>query len=372
MADSKSPKDAKQALEAVLSEFDSKEVMLSALCVKTKSLIEASLEDAGIPYQSVQVRVKSKKKVAEKYMDPKKDYRQLEDITDLAGIRIITYYEDHVDRAAKVIEREFAVDRGNSVDKRETEPDRFGYNALNYVCTHLPKRVSDVEYKKFAGVRSEIQITSILRHAWSEMEHEWYDLKEAYPAKVKRRFYRIAALLELAESEFLDIRNSRTQYERSIAVRVEANVLDLPIDAVSLRSFIEQERIVRQIDGSLARIMDSGLERKLDDAWIERRVSGLKFMGLTKLQELRDSLEQFKNAIPEYLDRCRREKVWLVTDVHDLPKGISIYHLSGMLAGLRGKDAIVQLWTELGTRPSWNVERQAEIAKEVAAKHSLG
>jgi ppGpp synthetase/RelA/SpoT-type nucleotidyltranferase len=372
MPGSKKPEEAKHTVEAVLSEFDSIEGMLGALCVKTKSLIEASLEDARIPYQSVQVRVKSKKKLAEKYIDPKKDYRRLEDITDLAGIRIITYYEDHVDRAAKVIEREFVVDRENSVDKRDTEPDRFGYNALNYVCAHLPKRVSDVEYKKFAGVRCEIQITSILRHAWSEMEHEWYDLKEAYPARVKRRFYRIAALLELAESEFLDIRNSRTQYERSVAVRVEANVLDLAIDAVSLKSFIEQQRIVRQIDSSLARVMAAGLEAKLDDEWIERHVSGLKFMGLTKLQELLGSLEHFKNAIPEYVDRCRREEVWPVMDVRLVPRGVSIYHLSGMLASLRGKDVIVQLWKELGTTPSWNVEHQAAIAKEVAAKHSLG
>jgi ppGpp synthetase/RelA/SpoT-type nucleotidyltranferase len=371
MADSKNPEDSKRALEAVLSEFDSKEDMLAALCVKTKSLIEASLEDANIPYQSVQVRVKSKKKLAEKYTDPKKDYRRLEDITDLAGIRIITYYEDHVDRAAKVIEREFVVDRENSVDKRDAEPDRFGYNALNYVCTHLPKRVSDVEYKKFAGVRCEIQITSILRHAWSEMEHEWYDLKDAYPAKVKRRFYRIAALLELAESEFLDIRNRRKEYERSVAVRVEANVLDLPIDVVSLKSFIEQEPIVASIDGSLARVMGRRLEAKVGDAWIERRASGLKFIGLTKLQELRDSLEQFKNAIPEYVDRCRREKVWQMTGVGILPKGISIYHLSGMLVSLRGKEAIVKFWTELGPAPHWNTELQAAIAKEVAAKHSL-
>jgi putative GTP pyrophosphokinase len=371
MADPKNP-EAKQTVEAVLSEFDSKEGMLGALCVKTKSLIEASLEDARIPYQSVQVRVKSKKKLAEKYTNPKKDYRRLEDITDLAGLRIITYYENDVDRAAKVIEREFVVDRGNSVDKRDTEPDRFGYNALNYVCTHLPKRVSDVEYKKFAGVRCEIQITSILRHAWSEMEHEWYDLKDAYPAKVKRRFYRIAALLELAESEFLDIRNSRTQYERSVAVRVEANVLDLPIDAVSLRSFIEQEPIVSHIDGLLVRVIGGGLEAKLDDAWVERRASGLKVIGLTKLQELRDSLEQFKDAIPEYVDRCRREKLWPGAPVRLLHKGISIHHFSGMLVCLRGKEAMVQYWARLGVKPNWDTERQAAIAKEVAAKYSLG
>jgi GTP pyrophosphokinase len=366
------PSNRKQPLDGVLSEFDSKEDMFAALCVRTKSLIEASLEDANIPYQSVQIRVKSKEKLAEKYLDPKKNYRRLDDITDLAGLRVITYYEDDVDRAAKVVEREFAIDRPNSVDKRNTEPDRFGYNGLNYVCTHVSKRVADVEYKKFAGVKCEIQITSILRHAWSEMEHEWYDLKDAYPAGVKRRFYRIAALLELAESEFLDMRNRRTQYERSVAVRVEANVSDLIIDTVSLRSFITQEPIVREIDRSLAHVIAARLETRFDDTWIERRAASLNFLGITRLQDLRDSLQQFKGAIPEYLDRCRREKVWPSVHTDRVPRGISIYHLGGMLASLRGEDAIVQLWKQLGVDVTWDPSRQVAVAKEVAAKHSLG
>jgi GTP pyrophosphokinase len=367
------PSNRKQPLDAVLSEFDSKEDMLAALCARTKSLIEASLEDADIPYQSVQIRVKSKKKLAEKYMDPKKDYRQLDDITDLAGLRVITYYEDDVDRAAKVVEREFAVDRPNSVDKRNTEADRFGYNGLNYVCAHVSKRVADVEYKKFAGVKCEIQITSILRHAWSEMEHEWYDLKDAYPREVKRRFYRIAALLELAESEFLDIRNRRTQYERSVAVRVEANVLDIPINAVSLKSFIEQESIVRHIDASMAKATGLAVERKPDDAWIERRAASLTFMGIKNLHDLRNSLEQFKDAIPEYFARCRSEKAWPTPTLGaELPKGISVYHFTGMLASLGGPEGIKRLWTHLGSSVTWDISRQAAIAKEVAAKYSLG
>src|SRR5262249_19177482 len=136
---------------------------------------------------------------------------------------------------------EFAIDNENSVDKRDAEPDRFGYSALNFVCGHLPKRLADVEYKKFSGIRCEIQVTSILRHAWAEIEHEWYDLKNTYPKNVKRRFYRITALLELAESEFLDIRKKRSEYQRSVALRVEAKVPDLPLDGVSLKSLIEKD-----------------------------------------------------------------------------------------------------------------------------------
>jgi len=230
--------------ESILSEFDSQENILEAFCSKTKDLIEACLDDAKIQYHSVQARVKSRKKLREKYLDPSKRYRRLRDITDLAGLRIITYYEDDIDRVAHVIKKEFDLDLENCVDKRNSEPDRFAYSALNYVCQHLEKRASDVEYKRFAGIRCEIQMTSILRHAWSEIEHEWYDLKTEYPRNIKRRFYRLAALLEIAESEFLDLRNSRTQYERSVAVRVEAQVPDLPIDSVSMRSLIEQEPLV--------------------------------------------------------------------------------------------------------------------------------
>ena len=179
MTDSYNEEPPKADVESVLAEFDAKEKMLEAFCARTKSLIEASLQDAGIRYQSVQTRVKTKEKLREKYLDLSKNYRRLDDITDLAGLRVITYYEDEVDRVALVLKGEFDIDWENSVDKRDTEPETFTYNALNYVCRHLEKRTSDVEYKKFAGVRVEIQITSILRHAWSEIEHEWYDLKEA-------------------------------------------------------------------------------------------------------------------------------------------------------------------------------------------------
>src|SRR5437879_8790552 len=99
MTAAKSRERPKATLETVLQHFDAKQDLLEALCAKTKGLIEASLQDANIRYQSVQARVKSKKKLSEKYLDSSKDYRELDDIHDQAGLRIITYYEDDVDRA---------------------------------------------------------------------------------------------------------------------------------------------------------------------------------------------------------------------------------------------------------------------------------
>ena len=91
MADSEKPVPPKAEVQDILDEFSRREDMLGAFCTKTKGLIEASLEDPKIRFQSVQARVKSKIKLKQKYSDPAKDYKSLDDITDLAGLRVITY-----------------------------------------------------------------------------------------------------------------------------------------------------------------------------------------------------------------------------------------------------------------------------------------
>ena len=362
--------ESRTNVEDILAEFDRRQEMLAALCAKTKSLIEACLQDASIRYQSVQVRVKTRKKLREKYVDEKKDYRRLDDITDQAGLRIITYYEDEVDRVAEVITREFDIDTKNSVDKRNTEPDRFGSSVLNYVCKHLEKRTSDVEYKKFAGISCEIQVASILSHAWSEIEHDWYDLKEAYPDAIKRRFSRLAALLELAESEFLDIRKSRTQYERSVAVRVGANVPDLPVDAVSLKSFIEQEALVAEIDKSIASVLGTNVLEDLPDNTVETWSRAANLAGIKKIQDVRESLRKYKLGIPEYVSRCRGEVFPPHPEGARISRGLSIYHLSMMLFSLRGTEATTQFLKSFRYNPFWDVARQVAIAEEIVAKYS--
>lgn len=371
METSRTPDEPKADVEKILSDFDRVEDLLTDFCERTRGLIEASLQDANIRYQSVQTRVKGKKKLRDKYLDPAKSYKALQDITDLAGLRIITYYEGDIDQVAGIIKREVDIDSANSIDKRDADPDRFGYSALNYVCQHLAKRASDVEYKKFAGIKCEIQITSILRHAWSEIEHEWYDLKGAYPDKIKRRFYRIAALLELAESEFLDIRRRRTEYERSVVVRVEAKVPDIPIDAVSLRPFIEQEPLVRELDTSIAMSFSGTTTDEVSDKIVESRAKSANLVGITNLQDLRRLLDKYKGGIPEFVDRCQKE-IWREPRPSGpAPLGLCIYHLALLLVSSRGKEELGKFLTELGLRNiDWErISLQVPLAQKILAKY---
>ncbi|WP_242785636.1 GTP pyrophosphokinase [Bacillus cereus] len=117
-------------------------------------------------------------------------YSTLNDITDISGIRVITYFSDDVDKVASMIQNEFEIDETNSVDKRTLlDPDRFGYLSLHYVIKLNTLRTSLVEYQRFKDLKAEVQIRSILQHAWAEIEHDLgYKSKNSIPRVVKRDF----------------------------------------------------------------------------------------------------------------------------------------------------------------------------------------
>ena len=369
MAAVENPEKPKAGVDVVLAEFDSRRDVHAAFCEKTQNLVEEFLRDANIRYQSVQARVKTRDKLREKYADPKKNYKQLDDITDQVAIRVITYYEDEVDRVAEIIKREFEVDP-RSVDKRETEPEKFGYYALNYICKYSTARACQVEYKKFASVYCEIQITSILRHAWSEIEHPWYDLKDAFPDNIKRRFARMAALLEIAESEFLSLRQLQSDYMQSVAVQVETGVPDITIDAVSMRSFIEQESLVRELDKSLGLAIGVGFAATLPDRVVESRADAAKAAGMTKLQQVRDYLEKYRAEIPDFARRCTQE-VWPPNPPGlQATRGVCIYTLSQLLVSIQGTAELVKFLQRFKFNINFDIARQVAIARELAAKHA--
>jgi putative GTP pyrophosphokinase len=359
-------------IEVVLREFDGIKDSLDAFLIKTKSLVEASLEDAKIRYQSVQARVKSRKKLQEKYLSPDKSYLTLWDITDLAGLRVITYYEDDIDGTAALIRREFAVDPDNSVDKRIKEPDRFGYSALNFVCAHNEKRLNDVEYKKFAGIKCEIQVTSILKHAWSEIEHEWYDLKEAYPSEIKRDFYRLAAVFELVDSKFADIRKARMRYAKSVTLRVEAMVPNVPIDAVSLKAFADQEAIVKSVDEKVAAAFGGLLDdAPVKDSSLARAARILKAAGLETIQQVRNELEMFQNAVPAYVRKCTEGGLWTVRPGAPFERILGLIHFGLFLICLKGVKALSDYYSATaGSLPGWDLNAQVQNAL-TASKENL-
>lgn len=203
-------------------------------------------DDQGLKLHSITLRVKRRDSVATKLMRPDRTYGSLWELTDLIGLRVITYFEDGVDRVARLLEAHLPVDFHHSVDKRTSSAhDRFGYRSLHYICRLPPEAHAQHE------VRYEIQIRTLLEHAWAEIEHDLgYKSRESVPAAARRRLNRLAGMLELADQEFVAIRRELADYATTLPARI-ASADEVGLDRLSLDSLLDCDE-VRELDLAIA------------------------------------------------------------------------------------------------------------------------
>lgn len=261
------------------------------------------LEDSGIRAHSVAHRIKRKDSTVRK-LEKSDGKRTLASLTDLIGLRIITYFRDEVDIVARIIEQEFMIDEKNSVDKRAVlDPDRFGYLSLHYVAQMAVSRAALPEYRRYSDVKFEIQIRSILQHAWAEIEHDLgYKSEAAVPRTVRRRFSRLAGLLELADDEFREIRLQLTSHQEKASVAVNQGHWDAEIDQDSLYSYVNSSETLKLIDADLASIFNRGRIRPPDRSYIGRQAEHLVSVGFQSIAEIDKSLTEERGLIGEF---CR-------------------------------------------------------------------
>lgn len=280
-----------------MDEYEHHQVLLEELRPRVKTLIEILSKENSIEVHDVQARVKEKNSLKKKIEKKQGKYHDLKDITDIVGIRVITYFNDDVDKMAQVIESEFKVDREHSVDKRVMDPDRFGYSSLHYVVEFNTERLKLIEYKDFRGIKFEIQIRSILQHAWAEIEHDLgYKSKIEVPKEISRDFSRIAGLLEIADNEFIRIKKYLKNYTQKIESKIEKNLLEIPIDKVTLNEYIEKSTTIKNI---IKEIGDNIGENEIVVVGEEAvfNLQPLVFFGINTISQLDELLNGKKEEI---------------------------------------------------------------------------
>ncbi|MBR4898999.1 MAG: hypothetical protein IKZ48_09465 [Prevotella sp.] len=201
--------------------------------------------EQGIELNSIEHRVKTEASLAGKLERKGDKYHTLEDVTDLVGLRIITFYTDDVDKVAAIVKSLFVVDWSNSVDKRKLhELTSFGYNSLHYICRLKEGPLSTIPF--------ELQMRTALQHVWSAIEHDiGYKGAVKLPPEYRRQFSRLAGMLELADDEFSRLRTTMTDYRRQVQALVKSGQLDeVPLSTDSFNSYLELhpfERLNRRI-----------------------------------------------------------------------------------------------------------------------------
>jgi putative GTP pyrophosphokinase len=331
-----------QLIQTILSEYDQRCTLFEEFTSVTERLILDLLKSNSYRVHSVTSRVKTKQSISDKIRKaPEYTYQRLSDLHDVCGIRIITYYPDEVDSVAEVIQKEFRIDYSASVDKRTIlDPDRFGYLSLHYIAELSADRLLLTEYSRFKKCRTEIQIRSILQHTWAEIEHDLgYKTKLAVPRHIRRRFSQLAGLLELADDNFVQIRNTLADYESSMSDRIKKTPKSVQIDQVSLLTFAKQSKILTQIDKQIASLLGTTLSQDTSPEFLIDQIPILDSADVKNIADLSSRLTTHKNGIlriaPPFLKANAPNKN---IENYDLIRGVSIRYLGFLLLLERSPD----------------------------------
>jgi ppGpp synthetase/RelA/SpoT-type nucleotidyltranferase len=177
-------------------------------------MVTGLLDEAGITYLSVSGRTKSVASFATKaerrrdgdllYPDP------LTDITDLIGVRVITYVQEDVSAVAELLAEELAVLDDRDMGLETARSGRFGYASRHLLVAVDASRTVPPAYERLRRRSASVQIRTVLQHAWAEFEHDIRykgTVPEVHAHDLDRRFTLAAGLIELADREFSAIRD---------------------------------------------------------------------------------------------------------------------------------------------------------------------
>lgn len=275
--------DQSDAVRRSVQEYSRGHAELVGAAADAVGLVQGILDEAGINYLTVTGRAKSVSSFAEKasrtedgglkYPDP------LRDIADQIGVRVITYVRDDVTTVARLLHDQVVVTDDKDLGLETKREGRFGYESRHLQFSLDAAR--DAQHPLLAGRTVQVQVRTVLQHAWAEFEHD-IRYKGAIPAEhindFDRRFTLAAGLLELADAEFSAIRD-----------KTRAPVPEPP-PVVDADPRIDPRELGAYLAGQYA---DAGWSRHEHYAWI----SGLLLeLGITSFDELAEVLGNVDEA----------------------------------------------------------------------------
>ncbi|MEG3638596.1 GTP pyrophosphokinase [Magnetococcus sp. PR-3] len=330
-------------VDQIMERYDERRSLYEDFKNRQVTLLTEFLKENGPHVFSISGRVKERESLRRKLSRPGSKYTRLEEVQDLVGIRIVTFFEEEVDQVAEVIRKEFKINEAHILDRGEAlDPERWGYRSRYYNVGLLDNRLKLIEYKRFVGCAAEIQVRSLLQHAWAEIETQMgYTSRDTFPKERRRQFSRIAGMLELADQEFNETNRFLKPYRQRMVEQVAsghdnplpADMQRDPIGNDSLTQFIQENALVREMDARLAQLINVSLEDNGD--FIDEVATHLSYLNLGTITALENELRMQRKTIlgiaKQIFDRQGNK------EFSALWRGISIYMLSYTLSAVAEK-----------------------------------
>ncbi|MER9713268.1 (p)ppGpp synthetase [Mesorhizobium sp. M0174] len=175
-------------------------------------------------------REESIKKFTRKYLEALEKsqtaYEIKDSITDLIGLRLVCLYDDEIEPVGELVREHFnVIDVTDKTAEIERTENSFGYKGLHLDLRLDGARAAMPEYQLFAPYRFELQIRTIIQDSWSTLDHK-IKYKKSIPASLKRRINTLAALFELADREFRQVRDATASEIEKADAEPEAEVTE--------------------------------------------------------------------------------------------------------------------------------------------------
>ena len=163
------------------------------------------LDDAGLTFDRVSVRIKDRASFARKLSNEAyPDYDSFTDAHDVIGVRVITFHSSEIPQLKDALSDLFTVMRVIDKAAETAREGRFGYASQHLIVSAKdePWAVDEGASPKYI----EIQLRTVLQHAWAEFEHDVRYKNQEHPdtsaPEVQRAFTLAAGLIELADEQF--------------------------------------------------------------------------------------------------------------------------------------------------------------------------
>jgi ppGpp synthetase/RelA/SpoT-type nucleotidyltranferase len=209
--------DFERAKADFRSYYDDNLKLLQGAAKDFRSLVEKIILQNQIEIDKVTARVKDRDGCIEKFDRKYRATLESQDrpyeikgfISDLVGVRVVCLYEPDVKKVEKILRGHLdclaETDKTAEIEEQESS---FGYKGLHL---DVKLRQAHVEhhppFREYKDIQFELQIRTISQDAWSTIDHR-IKYKKNIPRQLGRRINRLAALFELADQEFVNIRDA--------------------------------------------------------------------------------------------------------------------------------------------------------------------
>jgi len=273
------------------------------LCGEVAYILKRRLQERNTEFAAVTHRAKTLNSFLDKIQ--RKSYESpLVEISDFAGVRVVSLYPKDLAEIEAVISDEFVI--VEKVDKlNEKDVDQFGYGAIHFVV-RLGPASSGARYDALKDLTCEIQTRTVLQDAWAIIQHHLvYKHESDVPEPLQQKLNGLAGLFETADDQFQNVYNARAEYLSGVRdlINDPERFLQIKVNVDSLSEYLAwkfpEQRIETRV-GVLAEInasidhrkfrtleqLDNAFAATVEDREVLREENGPRWRSKNKTGEL--------------------------------------------------------------------------------------